>query len=102
MGSGGETEAWRSTLRARILLSLGRADEALEEAEWAASTAKRRGMGWQVSSALHTLAQARANAGAPGVEAALEEATSAAELRGHAMTLRKLSADRDSLLAAAR
>ncbi len=102
MGSGGETEAWRSTLRARILLSLGRSVEALEEAEWAASTAKRRGMGWQVSSALHTLAQTRADAGAPGVEAALAEATDAAELRGHAMTLRKISADRGSLLAAAR
>jgi adenylate cyclase len=100
MGSGGETEAWRSTLRARILLSLGRSGEALEEAEWAVSTAKRRGMGWQTSAALHTLAQARAGARAPGVETALEEATDAAELRGHAMTLRKINADRDSLLAA--
>ncbi len=101
MGSGGETEAWRSTLRARILLSLGRSSDALEEAEWATGTAKRRGMGWQVSSALHTLAQARAEARVPGVEAALVEATEAAELRGHAMTLRKIRADRSSLLGAA-
>jgi class 3 adenylate cyclase/tetratricopeptide (TPR) repeat protein len=102
MGSGGETEAWRSTLRARILLDLGRADEALGEAEWAASTAKRRAMGWQIPSALHTLAQARADTGTTGVEAALEEATEEARHRGHLMTLRKIDADRDALMTAAR
>ena len=102
MGSGGETEAWRSTLRARALLGLNRTGEALEEAEWAASTALRRMMGWQIPSALHTLAQARAAAGVPGVEEALEEATEAAMHRGHRMTLGKIEADRDSLLAASR
>jgi class 3 adenylate cyclase/tetratricopeptide (TPR) repeat protein len=102
MGSGGETEAWRSTLRARALLGLDRGDEALEEAEWAAGTALRRAMGWQIPAALHTLAQARATAGAPGVEEALEEATEAARGLGHLMALRKINADRDSLLAAAR
>jgi len=102
MGSGGETEAWRSTLRARALLGLNRTEEALVEAEWAASTALRRVMGWQIPSALHTLAQARAAAGAPGVEEALEEATEAAVRRGHRMTLSRIEADRDSLLAAGR
>ena len=100
MGSGGETEAWRSTLRARILLSLDRNDEALEEAEWAASTARRRNMGWQIPSAFHTLAHARAATGEPEVEAALETATEAAERRGHRMTLRKIEADRAELTAA--
>jgi class 3 adenylate cyclase len=102
MGSGGETEAWRSTLRARALLGLGRTADALEEAEWAASTAGRRKMGWQIPSSLHALAQARAAAGAAGVEEALNEAAEAAESRGHLMTLRKIAADRSSLLAAAR
>ena len=102
MGSGGETEAWRSTLRARALLGLGRADEALEEIEWAASTAERRGMGWQIPSAFHALAQARAATGAPGVEEALDSAAEAAARRGHLMTRRRVEADRDSLLAAAR
>jgi len=102
MGSGGETEAWRSTLRARALLGLGRNAEALEEAEWATDTAERRGMGWQIPSALHTLAQARAAAGGAGVEKTLEEATAAASSRGHLMTLRKIEADRTSLLATAR
>jgi hypothetical protein len=101
MGSGGETEAWRSTLRARALLGLGRTDEALEEAEWAASTASRREMGWQIPSALHTVAQARAAAGAAGVEEALGEATKAARSRGHLMTLGRIDADRASLMTSA-
>jgi adenylate cyclase len=102
MDSGGETEAWRSALRARALLGLGRTDEALEEAEWASSTAKRRAMGWQIPSSLHALAQARAAAGAPGVEEALDEAAEAARSRGHLMTLGRIEADHASLTAAAR
>jgi class 3 adenylate cyclase/tetratricopeptide (TPR) repeat protein len=101
MGAGGEIEAWRSTLRARALLELDRSDEALEEIEWATETARRREMGWQVPSALHTLAQARAAAGAGGVQEALDEGAATARLRGHAMTLRKIAADRDNLLSAA-
>jgi class 3 adenylate cyclase/tetratricopeptide (TPR) repeat protein len=102
MDSGGETEAWRSSLRARALLGLGRTDEALEEAEWAASTAKRRSMGWQVPSSLHALAQARAAAGAEGIEEALDEAAEAARGRGHLMTLGRIEADREVLGARAR
>ena len=59
-------------------------------------------MGWQIPSAFHALAHARAATGAPGVEAALEQATEAAERRGHQMTLRKIEADRAELSAAAR
>jgi class 3 adenylate cyclase/tetratricopeptide (TPR) repeat protein len=102
MDSGGETEAWRSTLRARALLGLGRNTEALEEIEWAADTAVRRAMGWQIPTAFHTLAQARAAAGVPGVEKALAQASEAAISRGHLMTQRRIEADRDTLLAAAR
>jgi tetratricopeptide (TPR) repeat protein len=102
MDTGGESEAWRATLRARALLGLGRDEEALKDAEWAAETARRRGMGWQIPVAHHALAQARAASGAPGVEEALEEAAEAARGRGHLMTLKRIEADRDSLLAAAR
>jgi hypothetical protein len=59
-------------------------------------------MGWQIPSALHTLAQARAATGTTGVEDALAQATDAATQRGHLMTLRRIEADRDILLAAAR
>jgi len=102
MGSGGETEAWRSTLRARALLGVGRLDEALEEVEWATDTAQRREMGWQIPSALHTLAQIRASAGAPGIEQALDEAAEAARRFGQAMTLSQVEADREALIAVAR
>jgi class 3 adenylate cyclase len=102
MGSGGETEAWRSTLRARALLGLGRAEEALEEAEWAAATAKRRAMAWQIPSTLHALAQARAATGSPGVEEALDEAAAAARSHGHLMALGRIEAERAELTAAAR
>jgi adenylate cyclase len=100
MGSGGEAEAWRSTLRARALLALDRPGEALEEAEWAVATAQRREMGWQIPPALHVLAQARAAAGSPGAEEALEEAAKYAASRGHLMTLRRIEADRETLAAA--
>jgi hypothetical protein len=102
MDSGGETEAWRSTLRARGLLGLGRNGEALREIEWAVEIAVRRGMGWQIPTAFHALAQARAAAGARGVEEALERASEAATSRGHLMTQRRIEVDRDALLAAAR
>ncbi len=102
MGSGGEAEGWRSTLRARALIGLGRAEEALAEAEWATGTAQERSMGWQIPPALQTLAEARAAAGVDGVEQALAEASEEAERRGHQMARRKIEAARDSLSAGAR
>jgi tetratricopeptide (TPR) repeat protein len=101
MGVGGETEGWRATLRARALLGVGRKAEAEQEAEWAAETARRRGMNWQLPPALYTLARARAATGAPGVAEALDEAVEVAERLGHRMALRKIEADRESLTAAA-
>jgi tetratricopeptide (TPR) repeat protein len=101
MGTGGETEAWRSTLRARALLGLSRDEEALEEAEWAAATALRRGMGWQIPIGFHTLAQARAAVGTAGVQEALEQALETANSLGHTMTRRRIESERDALLAGA-
>jgi tetratricopeptide (TPR) repeat protein len=100
MGSGGETEGWRGTLRARALLGLGRAEEALEGAEWASDTARRRAMHWQLPPALLTLAQARAATGAPGVAEALDEATAVGESHGQTMALERIAAERDALTAA--
>jgi class 3 adenylate cyclase len=101
MGTGGETEAWRSTLRARALLGLSRDEEALEEAEWAAATALRRGMGWQIPVGFHTLAQARVATGTTGVQEALGQALETASRLGHTMTLRRIESERDALLAGA-
>ncbi len=100
MGAGGETEAWRGTLRARALLGAGRVEEALEEAERSAATARRRELHWQLPPALHALAQARAALGREGATEALDEATAVARDRGHEMTLRRLEATRRELIAA--
>jgi adenylate cyclase len=100
MGTGGESEGWRATLRARALLGLGRAEEAMAQAEWAAGTARSRGMYWQLPGALHVLAQTRAAAGAGGVSEALDEATREAESRGHEMLLQRIREDRAALTAA--
>ncbi|HEX3735558.1 MAG TPA: adenylate/guanylate cyclase domain-containing protein [Solirubrobacterales bacterium] len=100
MGSGGETEGWRASLRARALLGLGRAEEALAQAEWAADTARRRGMHWQLPPALLILAQARAANGAPGVAEALDEAAVVGESHGQTMALERIAAERDALTAA--
>ena len=100
MGSGGETEGWRATLRARALLGLERPEEALAQAEWAAHTARRRGMHWQLPAALLVLAQARGAAGEPGVSEALDEATAVAASHGHEMAVQRIEADRAALTAA--
>ncbi len=97
MGTGGETEAWRGTLRARALLGAGRVEEALEQAEDAVATSRRREMLWQLPPALHVLAQARSAAGVDGVREALADATNLASTRGHTMTLRRIEATRESL-----
>jgi tetratricopeptide (TPR) repeat protein len=97
MGGGGEGEGWRSTLKARALLALGRIEKAIAEAEWAADTSRARGMLWQLPTALHTLAQARAAAGAAGVEEALDEAVAVCRRHGHALALERIEAERPSL-----
>ena len=97
MGSGGETEGWRATLRARALLGLERPEEALAQAEWAAHTARRRGMHWQLPAALLVLAEARDAAGQPGVAEALDEATEIGKRRGHQVILQRIATDRAAL-----
>ncbi len=94
MGTGGESEGWRAGIRARCLLGLGRGEEAAEQAEWAADTARRRGMNWQLPPALLILAKSRAAIGATGVTEALEEATAVAERLGHAMALERIEEER--------
>jgi class 3 adenylate cyclase/tetratricopeptide (TPR) repeat protein len=100
MPTGGEAEGWRGVVRARALLGLGRVEEALEQAEWAVDTARRRGLRWQLIPGLHTLAQARAAAGEPGVAEALDEAVEVGSRLGHAMALRRIEEDRAALSAA--
>jgi class 3 adenylate cyclase/tetratricopeptide (TPR) repeat protein len=100
MGTPGESAGWRGTLRARVLLGLGRTDEARREAEAAVEGSRARGINWQAPLALRALAQARAAAGEGDVIEALDEATAIAERLGHRMTLEKLEIDRAELATA--
>jgi class 3 adenylate cyclase len=100
IGSGGETEAWRGTLRARALLGCGRVEEAIAAAAGAAAIARRREMNWQLPVALHVLGGAQAVAGDPAAAATLDEAAAAAAARGHAMAVRRIDETRAELVAA--
>ncbi len=100
MGTPGESAGWRGTLRALVLLNLGRTEEARREAETAVAGSRARGINWQVPLALRALAQARAAAGEAGVSAALDEAEEIAGRLGHRMTLEKIAADRAELVPA--
>jgi tetratricopeptide (TPR) repeat protein len=102
MGSGGEMEAWRATLRGRALLGAGRTAEALAQAEESVAVSRRREMGWQLPAALHLLAEARAAAGVTGAREALDEGERLTRSLGHAMTLRRIEAAREGLVAAPR
>jgi class 3 adenylate cyclase/tetratricopeptide (TPR) repeat protein len=78
IGNGGEMEAWRLQLRAQALTRLGRAEEAIDVAERAASISRAREMLWTYPVAMLALARARSGAGVDGAEEALLEAERAA------------------------
>jgi class 3 adenylate cyclase len=100
MGTGGETQAWRGTLRTRALLGCGRAEEALAQAERSLATARRLEMGWSLPLVLHALAAARAALGQDGVGEALDEAAALARAHDHRLVERRIEESRPSLVAA--
>jgi len=100
MGTGGEQECWRGTIKSWALLGLGRDEEALAQAERMVAIAREREMHWQLPSALLSLAQARRATCSDGVETALDEATALCERLGHAQTLGKVEAERAAPTAA--
>jgi class 3 adenylate cyclase/tetratricopeptide (TPR) repeat protein len=102
MDSGGESEGWRATLRARALVGLGRGEEGLAEAEWAVERARQRGMNWQLPPALLALAQARAATGGAGVLEVLEEAMAVAARHDHRLAMTRIEAQREALVGATR
>jgi tetratricopeptide (TPR) repeat protein len=97
MGDGGEMEAWRGSVHARALAGLGRGEEAVEVATGAVEFARAHGMLWALPLALLALAQARAAAGAEGVEQALDEAAAVAEETGATMALLTIEQEREAL-----
>jgi hypothetical protein len=92
-------EAWRGSIRARALAGLGRGEEALDVASGAVEFARGHGMLWALPLALLALAQARAAAGAEGVEEALDEATVVAEETDATMALLTIEQERETLTA---
>lgn len=101
MGNGGEMAAWRAQLRAQVLREAGRTEEALELAEWAAATARERGMMWSYPVAMLALARARAAAGREGAAEALAEAERVARETGAIALVAEVEAERERLEAAA-
>ncbi len=97
---GDEMETWRGALRAEALLGVGRAEEALELAEWASDLARERGMRWSLPLALYALGLARAALGREGADEALAEAAKVAEETGAALSLESIEAARETIGAA--
>jgi hypothetical protein len=101
MGSGGEMETWRASIRAQALLGLGQTDAAIELSQWASETARERGMLWSLPLALHVLGLARSAAGLEGADEALREAAEVAERTGALLSLEAIEEARGEIGAGA-
>jgi adenylate cyclase len=97
VSDGDEMETWRAGLRAEALIGVGRAEEALELAEWATATARERGMLWSLPLTLQAVAIARTALGRDGVEDALDEASEVAEQTGATISLEAVETTRATL-----
>ena len=101
MKIGGEMEGWRSQLRAKALVGVGRTEEAVAEAEWAVRVSRERGLRWSLPIALLALGRARHAAGLVGAATALEEALEVAEGTKAVTCVLEIEAERDALASAA-
>ena len=101
MDNGGEMEAWRAALRAEALTGVGRAEEAIALAEWAADVAEERGMLWSLPLALLAAARARIATGHEGAREALDQAAAIAADTGALTTLAAIGEEREALAAGA-
>ncbi len=101
MKIGGEMEGWRSQLRAKALIGVGRTEEAVTEAEWAVRVSRERGLLWSLPIALLALGRARHAAGQDGAVTALDEALEVAEGTNAVTCVLEIEAERDALASAA-
>jgi adenylate cyclase len=97
VSGGDEMETWRAGLRAQALTGVGRAEEGLELAEWAAGVARERGMLWSLPLDLQAVAMARAATGRKGADAALDEAAEVAKKTGAMISLAAVETTREML-----
>jgi adenylate cyclase len=97
VSDGDEMETWRAGLRAEALTGVGRAEEGLELAEWAAAVARERGMLWSLPLDLQAVAIARTALGRAGAEQALDEAAEVAKGTGAMISLEAVETTRATL-----
>jgi class 3 adenylate cyclase/tetratricopeptide (TPR) repeat protein len=102
MDSGGEMVGWRAHLRSQALREVGRLEEAVEEAEWAAEVSRERGFMWTYPAAMLALARALDAAGREGAVEALAEAERVARETGADSLMVDLAAEREVLESAGR
>jgi tetratricopeptide (TPR) repeat protein len=102
MDGGGEMEAWRAAVRAEALIGVGRAEEAVELAQWASEIARERGMRWSLPTCLNVLGLARIAVGADGAAEALDEGAEVARQTNAARSLEAIEETRSELAAGAR
>ena len=100
MDGGGEMEAWRAAVRAEALIGVGRAEEAVELAQWATEVARERGMRWSLPTCLNVLGLARIAVGADGAAKALDEGAEVARQTNAARSLETIEETRAELAAA--
>jgi class 3 adenylate cyclase/tetratricopeptide (TPR) repeat protein len=103
MGNGGEMEVWRGGLRAEALRGVGRTEESIELAEWAADLGRERGMNWSLPLALRALGRAHIeNGDMDKASEALDEAATIAERSRALVALQEIEEDRDAIAAGSR
>ena len=97
MDEGGEMAGWRAHLRSQALREVGRVEEAIEAAEWAAETSRSRGLWWTYPAAMLALTRALTAAGRPGALEALGEAERVAKETGADTLMLDIAAEREAL-----
>jgi adenylate cyclase len=97
MDEGGEMAGWRAHLRSQALREVGRVEEAIEAAEWAAETSRSRGLWWTYPAAMLALTRALTAGGRPGALEALGEAERVARETGADTLMIDLAAEREAL-----
>jgi class 3 adenylate cyclase/tetratricopeptide (TPR) repeat protein len=97
MDEGGEMAGWRAHLRSQALREVGRVEEAVEVAEWAAEISRSRGLLWTYPAAMLALTRALKAAGRPGASEALAEAERVARETGAETLMIDLAAEREAL-----
>jgi tetratricopeptide (TPR) repeat protein len=100
MDVGGEMEGWRAGIRAEALRGVGRPEEAMEVAEWAAQVSRERELLWSLPLALLALGRSRAALDREDAREPLEEAAEIVRKTGALPALESVEEELQALAAA--